>query len=114
MTTTPMTQIQRWQQAWAALLPHVPVPTAADAAPWEQLPQFEVDRAMLRCSRRYAASMISDGFKPMDAYRYVTFVATEAVKAARAKLLKQLQFGTSATTPVSDGAEGDDNIGNRA
>jgi hypothetical protein len=110
MTTTPMTQIQRWQKAWAVILPHIPVPSAA-AAPWQQLPQVEVDRAILRCSRRYAPAMITVGFYPAQAYRYVTFVANEAVKAARATLLAKLQFATPSGT---DDAGVGGNIGNRA
>jgi hypothetical protein len=108
----PMTPIQRWQTAWAVLLPHIPVPSEVDAAVWQKFPKVEVDRAINRCRLRYALSMIHDGFKPSDAYNWVTFVANEAAKKERTRVLKKLQFGMTETTSVTD--EAADNIGNRA
>jgi hypothetical protein len=109
----PVTPIERWQKVWAVLLPHIPVPSDAEAAVWQKFPQVEVDRAINRCRLRYALSMIHDGFKPSDAYNWVTFVANEAAKTERKRVLKKLQFGVTATDPVTS-SEPDDNIGNRA
>jgi hypothetical protein len=57
--------------------------------------------------------MIHDGFKPSDAYNWVTFVANEAAKTERKRVWKKLQF-CAGTTAVTDTDELADNIGNRA
>ena len=110
----PMTQIERWQRAWAVLIPHIPVPSEIDAAIWQKFPQVEVDRAINRCRLRFALDKITKDFEPAHAYRWVTFVANEAAKTERKRVLKKLQFGTDATTSVTETEEADDNVGNRA
>jgi hypothetical protein len=107
-----MTPIQRWQKAWEVLIPHIPVPSDADAAVWQKFPQVDVDRAISRCRFRYALSMIRDGFEPVQAYNWVTFVANEAAKTERKRVLSKLHFGSNGTdTVTADEVEAD---GNRA
>jgi hypothetical protein len=108
----PLSPSERWVKAWAVLMPHITAPGENEMDPWMRFPEVHVDRAILRCSRRYARNMIPVGFEPVHAYKYVWFIANEAAKTERKRVLSKLHFGFNATdTVTADEVEAD---GNRA
>lgn len=70
--------ITRFQELWRMVLPHIAEPSPQDAARWCDYDPSIVERAILRTGRRFASDKVPSGFKPEEAYRYVTGVARSA------------------------------------
>ena len=75
--------------AWRVMLPHIPAPAPESATHWLNYPDFIVERAIFRTSKKFLVSKISADFVPAQAYKYATttarIMAAKAVEAATAQ-----------------------------
>jgi hypothetical protein len=62
-------------ELWRTLIPHIAPPVQADASRWLNYSDEAVEQAILRTSKKFAASKIAADFDPSDAYRYATGTA---------------------------------------
>ena len=70
-----MTLIQRIDAllaVWRVMLPHIAPPARESAAHWLNYSDDIVEAAIFRTGKKFAASKLSAGFDPAQAYRYAT------------------------------------------
>jgi hypothetical protein len=108
-----MELLKRYQQVWAVLIPHIPVPEPKDMMShfWQTYPLEFVEKAIARTSKRFAQGTLPSSFNPDDAYKYTGFIAKESVN--RAKQLELKRQRTVAVPLTMPGIDEDDNRGNR-